>query len=103
MATAYELYYMPTCPFCRKVRLYMDQQDIELPLRDITTDPEARATLERVGGKVQVPCLFIDGTPMYESDDIIAYLAKTFADGAAPSISPEEQDKLDQGSACPIF
>lgn len=40
---------------------------------------------------------------MYESDDIIAYLAKTFADGAAPSISPEEQDKLDQGSACPIF
>ena len=55
MATTYELYIMPTCPYCRKVLLYMSQHGIELPLRDITADTEARATLERVGGKVQVP------------------------------------------------
>ena len=40
---------------------------------------------------------------MYESDDIIAYLGKEFADGAAPSVSPEEQAELDNGAACPIF
>ena len=78
MSATYELYIMPGCPFCHKVQRYMDQRGIELPLRDITADPDARATLERVGGKVQVPCLFIDGAPLYESDDIIAYLARTF-------------------------
>lgn len=103
MATTYELYIMSTCPYCRKALLYMKQHGIELPLRDITAEPEARATLERVGGKVQVPCLFIDGVPMYESDDIITYLGRTFADGAEPSISAEEQAGLDEGAACPIF
>lgn len=76
MATSYELFYMPTCPYCRKVLTYMEQHGVELPLRDITAEPAARAELERVGGKVQVPCLFIDGKPLYESDDIIAYLGE---------------------------
>lgn len=70
-----ELYHMPSCPYCLKVRRYMDEHGIEIPLRDITADAAARDQLESVGGKVQVPCLFIDGTPLYESDDIIAYLA----------------------------
>ena len=78
MTTSYELFYMPTCPFCMKVLHFMTKHDIELPLRNISSDQDARATLERVGGKVQVPCLFIDGSPMYESDDIIAYLRDTF-------------------------
>ena len=30
--------------------------------------------LRAIGGKVQSPCLIIDGKAMYESDDIIAYL-----------------------------
>lgn len=79
MATSYELFYKPTCPFCIKVLSFMTEHDIKLPLRDISSDQDARSTLEQVGGKVQVPCLFIDGKPMYESDDIIAYLSKTFA------------------------
>lgn len=78
MNTSYELYYMPSCPFCHKVLSVMERQGITLPLRDITRDPEARDTLQRIGGKVQVPCLFIDGEPLYESDDIIAYLERTF-------------------------
>lgn len=85
MATAYELYIMPACPYCHKVQRYMNQRGIELPLHDITKEPEARATLERIGGKVQVPCLFIDGIPMYESDDIIAYFDRAFSDDIATS------------------
>jgi len=30
--------------------------------------------LIKVGGKQQVPCLFIDSVPMYESDEIVAWL-----------------------------
>lgn len=74
MSQALELYIMPGCPFCRKVLSYMERRDIDIPLRDITANPNDRSTLQNVGGKVQVPCLFIDGKPLYESDDIIAYL-----------------------------
>lgn len=74
MAATYELYIKPTCPYCQKVLRFMERRGIELALRDISADPEAREELVRVGGKAQVPCLFIDGTPMYESDDIIAHL-----------------------------
>lgn len=30
-------------------------------------------TMRDMGGKRQVPCLFIDGKPLYESSDIIAW------------------------------
>ena len=75
---AYELFIMPACPYCQKVLRFMERSGIEMPLRDITSDPDAREELVRVGGKPQVPCLFIDGAALYESDDIIARLSKDF-------------------------
>jgi glutaredoxin len=72
------LYKKDTCPYCRKVMQFIAQNGIALKKRDILRDPEAKDELVRVGGKNQVPCLFVDGKPMYESDDIIAYL-KTLA------------------------
>lgn len=68
------LYMKPTCPWCQKVLAFMDEKGIELAQRDIAADPAAREELARVGGKAQVPCLFIDGEPLYESSDIIAWL-----------------------------
>lgn len=69
-----ELYMKPTCPYCIKVINFMEDNGVAIPLRDIETDEEAAKTLVAVGGKRQVPCLFIDGQPLYESDDIIAWL-----------------------------
>jgi glutaredoxin len=43
-------------------------------LKNIREDPEARKELISIGGKEQVPCLFIDGNPLYESADIINWL-----------------------------
>lgn len=68
------LYYRPTCPFCQKVFRAIEGKDIELDVKNISEDVEAKNALEKIGGKVQVPCLFIDGKPLYESDDIIDYL-----------------------------
>ena len=76
---SYELYIMPSCPFCHRVLAFMDDHGINIPLRDITTDREAEQTLIDVGGKRQVPCLFIDGKPLYESLDIIDYLEKNLS------------------------
>lgn len=71
------LYYDAYCPFCKRVIAFMDANDIKLDMKEIV-DPAAKSELVNIGGKAQVPCLFIDGTPLYESDDIIAYLAKEF-------------------------
>ena len=32
--------------------------------------------LVKDGGKEQIPCLFIDGQPLYESQDIVKWLRK---------------------------
>ena len=42
--------------------------------RDISESEEAAEQLVSVGGKRQVPCLFIDGEPLYESQDIIDWI-----------------------------
>lgn len=55
-----------------------EDRGIEIPLRNISIDSEAARTLVSVGGKQQVPCLFIDGKPLYESSDIIAWLDANF-------------------------
>ena len=77
MIMMYELilYYYPTCPYCRKVTRFIDKHDLEeVELKNINQDQEAEANLIEVGGKRQVPCLFIDGEPLYESDDILNWL-----------------------------
>ena len=51
----------------------MEEQDIACEMRN-TLEPGVRDELIAIGGKGQVPCLVIDGQPLYESDDIIQYL-----------------------------
>lgn len=69
-----ELFMKPTCPYCIKVMSFMEENGITVPLRNIEADEDAAKTLVNVGGKRQVPCLFIDGQPLYESGDIIEWL-----------------------------
>ena len=69
------LYYYPTCPYCRKVTNFIDKHELEeIELKNINKNKQAEKELIEVGGKRQVPCLFIDGEPLYESDDIINWL-----------------------------
>lgn len=68
------LYYTPTCPYCVKVLGYLEQEGITLPMKNVFSSAEERQELINVGGKSQVPCLFIDGKALYESDDIICWL-----------------------------
>ena len=69
------LYYFPTCPYCKKVTRFIDEHDLEeIELKNINQNQEAEEELIETGGKRQVPCLFIDGEPLYESNDIINWL-----------------------------
>lgn len=70
-----ELYKRDSCPYCMKVMRFIKvtgRHDVEY--RDIEASDDDRRRLVEAGGKQQVPCLFIDGEPLYESDDVIAWL-----------------------------
>lgn len=74
-----QLYYRPTCPFCVKVLRFMERHNITIGLHNVRESPDDLAFLVTKGGKQQVPCLFIDGAALYESDAIIEYLDRVFA------------------------
>lgn len=69
-----QLYYFDGCPYCRKVINFLESENIAVTYKNIHIDAEANKELQRIGGKNQVPCLFINGKPLYESDDIIAWV-----------------------------
>lgn len=70
------LYYSPYCGFSQKVLKYLQQIHKSVPMKNVINDPQAKDELRRYGGKMQVPCLFIDGKPLYESDLIIQWLSE---------------------------
>ncbi len=70
-----ELYMFEGCPFCKRVTDEIAREGrTDVELRDIHKSQEDYDRLVAVGGMSQVPCLFIDGEPMYESIDIVNWL-----------------------------
>lgn len=78
MSERYTLYQYDSCPYCARVRRFLAEAGLDLPMKDTLRDPEARRELIAGGGSPQVPCLRIerDGRVqwLYESLDIIDYL-----------------------------
>ena len=73
------LYKFDSCPYCKRVFRTIDQLDVNIEYRDTRSGPDWRKDLRDKTGRTQVPCLFIDGEPLFESSDISAYLSKNFA------------------------
>lgn len=74
------LYVRNGCGYCRKVLVAGQELALTFDERNIA-DPVIAAELRAAGGKQQAPYL-VDtehGVALYESDDIVAYLHKTFA------------------------
>lgn len=70
-----KLYMFDTCPYCRRVMNEIEAQGrTDVEFRDIRKSEADREALMKIGGKSQVPCLVIDGKPLYESMDIIEWL-----------------------------
>ena len=71
------LYIKDNCMFSRwalYARANLHLQDV-LPVVNVSRDPEARAKLERIGGKSQAPALVVGEQAMYESAEIAKFLA----------------------------
>jgi len=83
MSESHVLYQYESCPYCRRVRQFLEEAGIRIEMRDILRDPQVRRELVEGGGRSTVPCLRIerDGEVrwMYESRDIIDYLRRRYA------------------------
>lgn len=72
-----ELYDMEGCPFCRPVREYLTELNLDVLIHPCPKQSARnREKLTALGGKQQMPYLFDPntGTGMYEMRDIIVYL-----------------------------
>ena len=79
ISETYQLFKTDLCGFCYRVRGFLDEYGIDIPLRDINTEPEALRELLQGAGRGTVPCLRIQRGDevqwMFESMDIMQYLA----------------------------
>ncbi len=91
------IYYKPTCPYCQRVLVANESIKAPLELKNVSADHSFMEEVITQGGKQQVPYL-VDterGVAMYESADIIEYLATHYGDGTVP-------DTPAPGNVCPI-
>ena len=74
------LYGRPSCPYCARVDRVIKELNIEdkLTRRRTSYGSEWRTDLQERTGSTQVPCLFINGEPMFESLDIIDWMRSHF-------------------------
>ena len=76
-----ELFNFEASPYCRKVREELNRRDLDCVIRNVGKGGRHRKALIERGGKMMVPYL-IDpntGAEMYESEEIVAYLRRTYA------------------------
>lgn len=76
---AVALFYRSTCGYCRKVLHYLDQNNISIPLKNVSENSGTREELITIAGKTQVPCLVINGNPLHESDAIIEWFKNNWS------------------------
>lgn len=80
-STTLALYHYDSCPFCAKTRRSIDELNVDVELRNIELNHQHRIDLQQGCHKTTVPCLRVDNSNgetqwLYESDDIIHYLAQ---------------------------
>mgnify|MGYP000054682380 FL=1 len=82
MAHNLVLYHYDGCGPCRRVKDTLRELSLDIEWRDIHRSEEALNELLTIGKLQQVPCLFIDGKPLYESADIIRWLRDNYGKAA---------------------
>ena len=72
------LYKFDTCPYCRRVMRVIEALGVPVTYRDTRRERRWREDLLERTGRTQVPCLLIDGEPLFESADISAWLREHY-------------------------
>ncbi len=71
-----ELYYFDECPYCQLVLRTIADLGLKdkVVLKNIRKETANREKLMKDTGRSTVPCLYIEGVPMFESKDIARWL-----------------------------
>ncbi len=71
-----ELYYYEQCPFCQRVLQKINELGLadKIEFKNTLENPENRNYHQQTTGRTTVPCLYVDGNPMFESADINNWL-----------------------------
>lgn len=78
-ASKLALYYFDACPYCQLVMDAIDRLNLKVEMCDIRNEVTHLNKLVADTGRRTVPCLYIDGTPMHESADIVRWLESNAA------------------------
>ena len=81
LPAATRLFVKSSCGYSRRALLALDNLHLEgkVQVKNVTEDTAAAAELLKVGGKDQAPCLVVNGTVLYETDQIVAALVERVA------------------------
>ena len=76
-----ELIHKWACPYSARVRDFIEERGLKdrITFMEIGETEGASDRLTQLTGKTQVPCLVVDGKPILESKDIIAWLDRNLA------------------------
>lgn len=67
------IYTTPFCPYCSRAKRLLDSKGVAYEEIDLYMQPGRRDEMvQRAEGRMTVPQIFIDGTPVGGSDDIHA-------------------------------
>lgn len=67
------IYTTPFCPYCARAKRLLDSKGVTYEEIDLYMQPGRRDEMvQRAEGRMTVPQIFIDGTPVGGSDDIHA-------------------------------
>ena len=69
-----ELFYYNECFFCQKVLNELNTLGAKVDYKNIYENQNNLQKLFSETGRKTTPCLFINGSPMFESQDIIDWL-----------------------------
>ena len=79
MSPTLDFYYYEECPYCRKVMRVIDELKIQVNYCNTRKEANHLNKLMKDTGLSQVPCLYIDGKPMFETSDIMNWLRENQA------------------------
>jgi glutathione S-transferase len=92
-----ELYQREECPFCHKVRVALNDLELDFICRVSKTGSAQREVMMKLGDKPQVPFLVDQekGVMLYESDAIVEYLYANYS-------KTEQKTEDNAPKVCPI-
>ncbi|MBD3204218.1 NrdH-redoxin [Candidatus Woesearchaeota archaeon] len=60
--TKVNVYSTPTCPWCKKIKDYLKEKDVDFIEHNVAEDTKAREEMVEKSGQLGVPVVDIDGT-----------------------------------------